>query len=350
VSVDLTQPVGAGLQKRVARWWLSRQPLTDTWVLGQRNIYILPTGSGLMFGITLLTLLLASINYQLNLGFVLTFLLAGAAVVSMHMTHGSLRGLTLRLKPPAPTFAGDGAVLEIVISHTGRPRFGIELAEALGEARERRGQTRRGNWFTARQIEHVQRRRERRVSVDVPAASQADAQLMLSMPQRGWHAAPAITVQTRFPFGLFRAWTVWRPAAQILVYPKPEAPPAPLLPATPTPADARSAMRAQGAEPDGVRAWRRGDSMRQIAWKKVARTGELVSRDGHQQARMQLWLDLAGTGLHEREAALSRLTAWVIAADQHDLLYGLRLPGNELAPDHGEPHRAEALRALALCR
>ena len=29
----------------------------------------------------------ASINYQLNLGYVLTFLLAGSGVVSMHVTH-----------------------------------------------------------------------------------------------------------------------------------------------------------------------------------------------------------------------------------------------------------------------
>ena len=52
-----------------------------------------------MFALTLVVLLLASINYQLNLGYVLTFLLAGSGVVSMHVTHGTLRGLTLHLRP-----------------------------------------------------------------------------------------------------------------------------------------------------------------------------------------------------------------------------------------------------------
>jgi hypothetical protein len=46
-------------------------------------------------------MLLASINYQLNLGYALTFLLAGAGLVSMHLTHGTLRGLTLHLRPVA---------------------------------------------------------------------------------------------------------------------------------------------------------------------------------------------------------------------------------------------------------
>jgi hypothetical protein len=47
-------------------------------------------------------MLLAAINYQLNLGYALTFLLAGAGLVSMHVTHGNLRGLTLHLRPTAP--------------------------------------------------------------------------------------------------------------------------------------------------------------------------------------------------------------------------------------------------------
>ena len=59
----------------------------------------MPTRAGLVFALTLLVLLVASINYQLNLGYVLTFLLAGSGAVSMHMTHGTLRGLTLHLKP-----------------------------------------------------------------------------------------------------------------------------------------------------------------------------------------------------------------------------------------------------------
>ena len=79
----------------------NRLKQTDTWQLGQRNIYILPTRAGLTFALTLIVMLLASINYQLNLCYALTFLLAGAGLVSMHVTHSNLRGLTLHLRPPA---------------------------------------------------------------------------------------------------------------------------------------------------------------------------------------------------------------------------------------------------------
>ena len=112
---------------RFRTWWQSRLPRTDTQALTQGNIYILPTKAGWLFALTLLVLLIASINYQLNLGYVLTFLLAGSGVVSMYVTHGTLRGLTLHLRPVAAAFAGDAAVLDIVMTSPGTPRFGIGL-------------------------------------------------------------------------------------------------------------------------------------------------------------------------------------------------------------------------------
>ena len=100
------------LRRRFQRWVQARQPRSDTLLLTQRNVYILPTRPGFMLGATLLVLLVASINYQLNLGYVLTFLLAGSGVVSMHITHATLRGLTLHLKPVAPVFVGDAVLLD----------------------------------------------------------------------------------------------------------------------------------------------------------------------------------------------------------------------------------------------
>ena len=47
-------------------------------------------------------------------------------------------------------------------------------------------------------------------------------------------------------------------------------------------------------------------------------------------------------------ARLSRLAGWVLEAERGGALYGLRLPGSELAPAHGDAHRAACLQALAL--
>ena len=114
-----------GLRQRVQAWFESRLARTDTWLLTQRNIYILPTRAGLAFAAVLMVMLLASINYQLSLGYVLTFLLAGAGFVSMHMTHNTLRGMTLHLRTPPSGFAGEAMPLEVVLASPKRTQHRV---------------------------------------------------------------------------------------------------------------------------------------------------------------------------------------------------------------------------------
>ena len=312
------------LQRRWRAWWQARIPRSDTLLLTQANIYILPTRAGLMFALTLLVLLLASINYQLNLGFVLTFLLAGSGVVSMHVTHATLRGLTLHLRPPAPAHADAAAPLEVVLTNPGAARYGIGLrVDAPGAA---------FGW------------------IDVPERAQAVAHVSFQPGRRGLHEVPTLLAETRFPLGLFRAWALFRPASSVLVWPAPERPAAPLPAAHALGGAAATARRSEGGETEGVRAYRRGDPLKLVLWKKAAKhaAGELVSRDTSATVQRQLWLDYQASGAGGAEARLSRLAAWVLAADAGHVDYGLRLPGRELGLAHGAAHRRACLDALAL--
>ncbi len=314
-----------GLRGRIDAWWQSRLPLADTWTLGQRNIYIVPTRGGLAFAVLLLIMLLASINYQLNLGYVLTFLLGGAALASMHMTHSTLRGLTLRMRTGPPVFAGDPMLFEVILQNPGATRYA--LAVRLHD------RARHGRSF---------------VSVDVPAQGQASATVSIVPAQRGWHSIPTLVVETGFPFGLFRAWTLWRPASRMLAWPRPEDPAAALPASTAVQGERVSSQRAEGSETEGVRTWRRGDSLRQVVWKKVAHSGELVSRETSSAAGRELTLDWTATAGGDVEQRLSRLTAWVEAAELRGLPYSLRMPGAALPVGLGGAHRRAVLERLAL--
>lgn len=314
------------VKARFQAWFESRIPPRDSVTLTQRTVYILPTGPGFMLAATLLVLLVASINYQLNLGYVLTFLLAGCTVVGMHVCHATLRGLTMTLIAPPAHYAGANVPIDIQLSNPRRStRHGIGLA-VLG--------TPHWSW------------------TDVPAQGSARVQVAFRPPHRGQHRLPTLTAETRFPLGTFRVWTVWRPAAQMLVYPAPEPHPPPLPPGEPRSGGAATAQRHRTGEFDGVRAYRRGDPLKLVVWKKVAKAGEWVSRDTAQAQRLELWLDLAHTGIAggtaQLEPQLARLCAWVLLAEQRGLLYGLRLPGVEIAPGQGATHQKNCLQALAM--
>ena len=340
VFAFLHRPV-AFVRARFQHWFESRIGLSDSVTLTQRTVYILPTRPGFMLFLTLLVLLVASINYQLNLGYLLTFLLAGTALVGMHVCHGTLRGLAMNLIAPHAHYAGTSTAFDIKLINSRRSvRYGIGLS-VLNPQTATAQKASPPHW----------------VWTDVPAQGSSLVQVAFTPARRGLHRLPTLTAETRFPLGTFRVWTVWRPAAQVMVYPAPELTPPPLPPGEPRAQGAGSAARAQSSgEFDGVRGYRRGDPLKNVLWKKAAKAGEqggesggLVVRDTQQADRHELWLDIRQTGSLDLEHKLSRLCAWVLQADRLGLDYGLRLSALEIKPASGEAHKRRCLEALATC-
>jgi uncharacterized protein (DUF58 family) len=325
-----TVPGGSpGESGRWDRFFLSRIAPADRTVLTQRTVYILPTRAGWLLGATLLVLLLASINYQLNLGYALTFLLAGSALAGMHAGHANLRGLVLQLHPPPAVFAGTAAGAVVQLGNPGRrARYALGLAVWRNDA-----------WAWT----------------DVPAQGSSMLQVRWQPPARGLHSLPPLAVQTRFPLGTFRVWTVWRTASRVLVYPAPEPCPPP-IPAAQTPGPRAASSPHSHADRhsgdwDGVRPYRQGDPRKAVLWKKAAQRDSLISREATGGSCEEVWLDLAHTGLPASagtEARLARLCAWVLVAHQQDLRFGMRLGAMTLALERGLAHRNHCLRALAL--
>jgi uncharacterized protein (DUF58 family) len=307
--------------------------LSDTHLMGQRNIYILPSRPGLAFCATLGLLLLASINDQLSLGYMLTFLLTGAGLASMHSTHANLHALSLDLKAPAAVFCGDDVQLELRLHNSGSARYGIGV--------------------------HVQGGPRSEIAwTDVPALGHAVLTLRYPSLACGQQPLPTLQILTRFPLGLFRSWSVWRPAAMAWVYPRPEQPTPPFPPQDigGQANQADQAMRSnlqRGQDFEGVRGYRRGDSMRQVLWKKAALSleqgsSQLWVRESHAPVAQTLWLDWRDTAGLAPATRASRLCAWLLAAEQLQAPYGLRLPSGEWPPALGAEHAQLCLQQLTL--
>lgn len=329
-------------RQRWRNWWEARLQPRDQVTFTQRNLYILPTPAGWGFAVVLMVMLLASVNEQINLGYALTFMVSGAALMTMHITHANVRGLSLRLLPLRSVHAGDVLRVGVVLAHSGlrRGRFGLELMVtrpiAAGIASHEQ----------AKVACEVLPGGESTVEIDVPAAL------------RGWLDLPRLTLQSRYPLGLFRAWGYWRPQGRVLVWPalEPMAPPLPENAGEVPDAHAVRHHTPSAEMPEGLRAYRRGDPLRWIAWKKsshaLASGTGLISREAAAGRTPDLWLDWERSpGLQglSAEARLSRLASWVILADQQTgLAYGLKLPGQTLECAQGSAHLRACLDALAL--
>ncbi len=310
-----------GLQRRFARWALARHGADSTTLLGQRNVYILPTRAGWFFALTLLVLLAGSINYQLNLGYLFTFALAGSALMSMHVTHANLRGLELSL--PAheaiECFAARPGSLRLRLRSTGGSHWGL-LASIDGGAPR---------------------------AADLQPGQAVDLALPWLPPRRGHLRWPTLQLESRYPFGLWRAWSVWRPPTRLWVYPTPRGDGQPLPQPRPLPGDGSARSRHDaGDEADELRAWREGDSARRIVWRKSRPAHWIVRSAGQAPARARLCLDWEALARADSEARLQQLCAWVLQARQAGLAWEMRLPGQALAGS-GEAHARRCLQLLA---
>jgi uncharacterized protein (DUF58 family) len=290
-------------------------------VLVRHHIFILPTRFGVLFAVVLLLMLTGSINYALSLGYILTFLLAALSVSAILHTFRNLAGLRLTSGRTPPVFAGDVAQFHVRVSNATRAeRCSVALAS------DKRNVT----------------------MVDVPPESVVIATTAVAAKRRGVLRAGKLTVSTRFPVGLFRAWSYVHLDTQCIVYPRPAPAGLPLPRSNAGANDAAGAAR--GTEDfAGLRPYHPGDSPGHIAWKAAARGQSLLTKQFDGRAEAELWLspDQLPASL-DVEEKLSRLARWVLEAHSAGVPYGLSLPGAIVPLGRGAPHRERCLEALAL--
>ena len=300
--------------------WLFRPKIESGAVtLTQRRIFILPTRQGLALAFVLVLMLLGDINYNLSLGYVLTFLLAMMAVMSMLHAFRNLAHLEIRAGHADAVFSGGTAQFTLHFHNHGKlPRYQLCLRDVDGN----------------------------KTNFDIPARQNSEVTFPVPATKRGWLTLGQLTLHTEFPLGLFHAWSYLHFDTRCLVYPRPM-PGAP-LPLGDAPDGAGKRSIAGDDDFSGLRNYVAGDALPRIDWKAFARERGLQVKQFSAQVGEELWLDIADAPDRDDEAKLARMTRWVLDAEAQGLRYGLRLPDGELPAGNGAAQRDECLRRIAL--
>jgi uncharacterized protein (DUF58 family) len=309
------------LSARVLRWARKRQGLDpQTTTLASRRIYILPTGVGMIFALTAVAMLLGSMNYNNNLSFLLTFMLASLGFVAMHQCQRNLVGLEVSFAGVEPVHVGRPVEFRIAVHNRSRSnRYHVQLYAGDVQSDIR----------------------------NIPAGESRLFRLELPTSARGYLALPRFGIRTTFPFELFRAWSWLHMDLRALVWPA-QAATAPVPPPALT-ATGHRQHDARGEEDfAGLRRYNDGDSPRHVAWKAYARSGDLLSKQFAGADTSSQWFDFDTLTAADTEERLSILTRWVVDSERSQRDYGLRIPGAEFPPAHGDQQRQQCLRALAL--
>lgn len=345
----------SALQQRFAAWALRRQRYDHGAImLTQRSIYIIPTRQGVMLAFVLVLMLLGDINYNLSLGYVLTFLLAMMAVMSMLHAFRNLAHLEISPGRADAVFCGEAAQFILYFRNPSKlARYQLCLRQSEGDGVPTREQISKGarTGGSSSQIRAFFQRRQRNdsrriVCFDVPPQQDSPIAFPVNTTRRGWLQTGRLTLHTEFPLGLFYAWSYVNFSTRCLVYPKP-------LGDAPLPfgdSAGGKGKRSMTGDDDfsGLRTYVAGDALPRISWKAYARERGLQVKQFTTPVGEELWLDYSDAPDRTEEKKLSRMTRWVLDAETQGLRYGLRLPDGELPPNNGTAQRDECLRRIAL--
>jgi uncharacterized protein (DUF58 family) len=308
------------LRLRFQEWVSRRIPPARVVTLDQRRIFIFPSRVGLFFGCSLLIMLVAAINFENNLSYGLVFLLATLFVVATLHTFANLAGLTIRAVRAQPAFPGQQSEFHLMIERgKQRDHYGLFL-----------------KWPASSEA-----------LVNLVGQDSIAVQLHMAVQKRGWFYPGRLLLESTYPLGLLRCWTWIDLDLPALVYPRPL--PSQDLPglATTTP-DGAAALVVGNDDFYGFRDYRRGDSLRQVHWKGLAKAQGVQTKQYTAYADRSIWLDwdlFPGVATEQR---LSHLCYWVLQFDNRREEYGLRIPGTVIPPGLGEKHRDLVLKELAL--
>jgi uncharacterized protein (DUF58 family) len=307
---------------RFLRWVVRRIPPARNVILDHQNIFIIPNKQGLGFLFMLGLMFIGAVNYEASLAFALVFLLLGMFVLSIFYTFRNLAGLHVSAVPGAPVFAGEQAEIVVILN-----RHGSRLYESV----------QLGFPGSRKLVADLVHEREQRPSVFVPAT------------RRGRFSPGRMVIETVFPFGICRAWSLIDLNFTCLVYPRPVECDLDWLLASQLHSGNTTLTRGND-DFHNLREYQRGDSLKHVAWKNFARGQGMYTKEYSTNVDNRIWLRwdmFPDLGLEER---LSRLCYCVLKLDASGLDFGLQLPGVTIAPAKGSRHYARLLETLALYR
>ncbi len=308
-------------QARQSAWLDRRIPRAAHYLLSHRNLFILPTQLGWIYlGMTLTIFMLGS-NYQNNLVLGLAYWMFSLFVVSIYLAHANLSALQVMVEAPQSGHAGEPAAFPLQLAST-RQRYDLQLS-APGAVADQLASLHGGERL----------------------------QLLYTRPVRGRLTPPRVRLSSQWPLGLLTCWTLLDTGQEAVIYPRLQICEIDWA-ALASPQEeggvlTRQLRRGQD-EMQGLRPYRSGESLSQIAWKQVARGRGLISKEFATTVPASCLLSLGQVSGEDIEERLSKLAFQLAQLERVQARYALDLGTVQVPPGNGSAHHLRCLTALAL--
>lgn len=295
------------------------------WILRQfkkkSRVYIMPTPmGGYLNGLIFLMFFLA-VGYNNNLLLIFTLFLFGLNVIWVIQSHYHLHHLKFK-------------TISIEDGHADEPILTRLFWEQIPEAPNR--------WEIS--LEDDEGRSFKIVNTSNHSLT-TEGEVIFN--KRGVWKFPHIKVINEMPFGLYRTWIYFKLDVNVYVYPK-RIWNLPLTNYTETYQEGEFGTNRKGPHDFlNLAPYENGESSK-ISWKRYARSGELVIKEGEELKQSIVSFKIFPS-LPDKEFSLSRIASQMINCLKNQTSFSLETPNKKIGPDNSQKHLVDCLRELAKC-
>lgn len=268
-----------------------------------------------------LAMFYAGLTQNNSASFLVGFVLLGLALISALHAWTNLRGVEAVAEPVAPVFEGEPLVVRVRLRVAGAKRRFAVCVTAAGAVKPG-------------------------CVAEIPSGEAVRVEVMLPPRPRGFYRELSLTVSSVYPLGFFVARRRIRIEQPHYVYPSAEGD-LPLPADELSPLERQYTQQAEGDDFTGTREWQRGESMRHVDWKAVARGQRLMVKQWAGGANPHFVLNEELLVHLPVEARVKQLARWVVLGERRAAAYELRLRGATVPLGRGERQMEECLRRLA---
>lgn len=309
-------------QTRINKWLDKRIPPSHTYQMDVNNTFILPTRFGWAIVALTTCLFILGTNYQNNVILMFCYFVFALLLLSMFHSYVSFVQFKVTFRPVENVFANQKVQLLLELKHK-ETRSALHSLSNIAIYRK-----------NTAIYEYLQ---DGLNTVDIA-----------SLP-RGQHSLGRVSLESIFPFGLFRCWTHLSVPSKFFVF------------ATPIPSKLtlrqqqsqgksgqKTGISTSSEDLQGIRDYRDSDPIHHVSWKHFAKGQGLLSKDFSERSAISGWLHFNDYFQDKLEHTLSELSYQILDLSKQDANFGFSIGIQDIMPGSGSEHQQKCLEAVAL--
>jgi uncharacterized protein (DUF58 family) len=309
-------------QARINKWLNKRIPPSSAYQMDVNNTFILPTRFGWAILGLMTCLFILGTNYQNNVILMFCYFVFALLLLSLFHSYVSFVQYQITFRPIDNFFSNQHVQLDLELSHkTSRSSLHSLSNIALYS------KTKPIYEYLEDGLNHV----------------------AVSSFKRGLHKLDRVSVESIFPFGLFRCWTHLSVPYEFFVFPSPTACSLKLRQQqSKGKTGNRNGLKVTSEDLQGIRNYRDTDPIHHVSWKHFAKGQGLLSKDFNDRTAISGWLNFDDYYSGDPEQTLNELSYQILELSNQDALFGFSLGAQQIMPSSGLKHQQQCLEAIAL--